>query len=185
MKSNLSLLNSESVELRKAHDYAMKELDQFKDENRRLTEQLLKMKESQMDQMDALNEEYEKYRKINAAKMAAFMKQEELKLNDEHMNSNQSNHSNQSNQSNGPSLAHALSSSPLAQKSRSQSINEAAASKKKPGWLFSGLFGAKEERKEDRPKNTRSQTVDFTSFRGPVVDLFGPSLFNITPPQLV
>ena len=64
------LLNQESVELRKAHDNAMKELDQYKDENRRLTEQLLKLKESQMDQMDQLNQEYEKFRRINAAKLA-------------------------------------------------------------------------------------------------------------------
>ena len=61
----MKVLNCESVELRKAHDNAMKELDEYKEENRRLTEELLRLKQCQMDKLDQLNEEYEKFKRMN------------------------------------------------------------------------------------------------------------------------
>ena len=65
---------------------------------------------------------------------------------------------------------------------------------KKPGWSLQSLFGIKDEKKEQSAKDklskaahARAASVDYSADRGggPVVDLFGPSLFNITPPQLV
>ena len=65
LESNLTLLNSESVELRKAHDSAVVELEKYKNENRRLAEKLMKYKETEMKQMNEWQQEFEKYRIFN------------------------------------------------------------------------------------------------------------------------
>ena len=180
LKSNVLLLNKESVELRKAHDNAMVELDQYKDENRRLTEQLLKLKESQMDQMDALNEEYEKLRKINAAKLAQQEQEIEQKLNEPFATKMQRRHTTV--------VAHQHQEMNNKNKSNPNSPGQAQRSR----WSIAGIFGMNKDEKKDNNqydksngKHSRSESVDFTAHRAPIVDLYGPSLFNITPPQLV
>ncbi len=67
MKSSLHVMNSENVELRKAHDSALKELSQFKDDNEKLTDKILKIKEEQMKQLDEWQQEFEKYAQFNRA----------------------------------------------------------------------------------------------------------------------
>ena len=165
LNSNMVLLNNESVELRKAHDNAMKELDQFKDENRRLTEQLLKLKESQMDSMDQLNEEYEKLRKITAAREA---QQSEFKLDEIEQKASRTI------KRRNTTMAYSKNTNKKQPKSPKQ-------------WSFSGLFGMDKSQKSSPSKSPkqRSMTEDFSASRAPMVDLYGPSLFNISPPQLV
>ena len=189
LKSNVQLLNSESVQLRKAHDNAMKELDQYKDENRRLTEQLLKLKESQMDQMDQLNQEYEKFRKINAAKIKQQSEESEMKLNEPIPRpQHQRRHTTVPNQSMND--YYGSNNNNNQKKSNSQSPQG------RNRWSIASLFGGKDDKKGGNNNNNnnhndgngrvnKSQSVDFSAHRAPIVDLYGPSLFNITPPQLV
>eukprot|EP01083_Nonionella_stella_P148798 471656_1 len=157
LKSNVVLLNRESVELRKAHDNAMKELDQYKDENRRLTEQLLKLKETQIESMDKLNDEYEKLRKLTDARIAS--NHHELKLDEPYPHSPQRRHTT------------------LPTKPKSQSPPQV-----RHRWSIANIFGInKDDKVEHKP--VRSESMDYVS-RVPIVDLYGPSLFNITPPNL-
>lgn len=162
MRSGLQILNQESVELRKAHDCAIKDLEIFKDENRRLTEQLLKVKESQMDGMDEWQMEFEKLRLMNKKR--------------ESMNSNTNQPSDQK------------ITSPV---SHSSSSSISPNFVKKKGWSISSAFRSILGN-EEIPSKTSNNSIgnkndyfDNNYNSGQNVVLNCVSLFNASPPQLV
>ncbi|ETO33292.1 hypothetical protein RFI_03815, partial [Reticulomyxa filosa] len=211
LNSSLTVMHTENVALRQAHDNSIDEVDRLKQENTRLTASIIKVKEEQMAQMDEWRREFERLTAQYRDRQLSSLSVEEEKV--DHANggdnlsliepnymlsmSPQSGVAKSSISSNGSSGNVISNSKGLAPPSSSQQQPERSRSLSKSiVSTISNLFGATEAKVDANANSSGTPRSPDDIFVARLESgaalvgtsstvLLGPPIFNVTPPQLV